>query len=169
MRQTRLIPTLIHEKHIIKDTLQYNFSLRIQAWVLSHLCICTYLLPMYVLQWCSLYLQTRLCPSIHIKCKRSLIEQIIMNETRFTLRAESSYSCSFSYGFSSSLTNQFIYFEQLFCPSWWCMEQLVDGFINELLDRWLDSWSSFPYDCTVQWEMNHNLLGFFCLLFTNRI
>ena len=38
------------------------------------------------------------------------------------------------------------------------MEQLVDGFINELLDRWLDSWSSFPYDCTVQWEMDHILL-----------
>ena len=44
------------------------------------------------------------------------------------------------------------------------MEQLVDGFINELLDRWLDSWSSFPYDCTVQWEMGLILLiymGFF--------
>ena len=38
------------------------------------------------------------------------------------------------------------------------MEQLVDGFINELLDHWLDSWSSFPYDCTVQWEMDLNLL-----------
>ena len=38
------------------------------------------------------------------------------------------------------------------------MEQLVDGFINELLDRWLDSWSSFPYDCTVQGEMDLILL-----------
>ena len=45
------------------------------------------------------------------------------------------------------------------------MEQLVDGFINELLDRWLDSWSSFPYDCTVQGEMDLILLIYMFLFY----